>query len=213
MGCHSLEFFFKVLAIVISDLTSYKKAGKGKKKDNNKNTHVVILLKKKEIIIMRPWVLRSFRAKTDLSLPLNQVYVFCHLHKAFQIWSTVSRSGKKHSYQIFHRDLLRPNSKYFQRFHLLCLTQLLPMLRLSIHVLTEWLSSHQLGAPVARLEVTPLVLPLAFTWTCSLSLLPLREMWSSQILPFVASLQHGFFATFLNGHREWPRRSWEPNVM
>lgn len=133
MGCHSLEFFFKVLAIVISDLTSYKKAGKEKKKDNNKNTHVVILLKKKEIIIMRPWVLRSFRAKTDLSLPLNQVYVFCHLHKAFQIWSTVSRSGKKHSYQIFHRDLLRPNSKYFQRFHLLCLTQLLPMLRLSIH--------------------------------------------------------------------------------
>lgn len=62
---------------------------------------------------------------------MNQVCAFCHPHKAFQIWSTVSRCGKKHGYQIFHRDLLKPNSKYFQRFHLLRLAQLLPVIRLS----------------------------------------------------------------------------------
>lgn len=69
----------------------------------------------------------------QLSLPLNWVCAFCHPHKAFQVWSTVSRHGKKHSYQISHRGLLKPNSKYFQRFHLLRLAQLLPMIRLSIH--------------------------------------------------------------------------------
>lgn len=74
-----------------------------------------------------------FWAKTGLSLPLNQVCAFCRPHKAFQVWSTVSRHGKNHSYQISHRGLLKPNSKYFQRFHLLRLAQLLPMIRLSIH--------------------------------------------------------------------------------
>lgn len=64
---------------------------------------------------------------------MHQVCAFYHPHKAFPIWSTVSRCGKKHSYQIFHRDLLKPNSKYFQRFHLLRLAQLLPVIRLSIH--------------------------------------------------------------------------------
>ena len=80
-----------------------------------------------------PCVLKDFGAKTSLSLPLNQVCAFCHPYKAFQIWSTIPRCGKKHGYQIFHRDLLKPNSKYFQRFHLCHLAQLLPVIRLSMH--------------------------------------------------------------------------------
>lgn len=116
-----------------------------------------------------PCILKGFRAKTDLSLPLNQVCAFWHPHKAFQIWFPVARRGKNHGYQIIHRDLQKPNSKYFQRFRLLRLAQLLPIIRLSIHHSQRMTEQSLAGCTRGQTRGYPLwCCPWALQWAAEM---------------------------------------------
>lgn len=100
----------------------------------NQKVVELFIRRRLDFCFLKKWyLLPVFLSKDRPFSALNQVCAFCHAHKALQVYLTASRHGKKHSYQISHRGLLKPNSKCFQRFHLLRLAQLLPMIRLSIH--------------------------------------------------------------------------------